>query len=54
MLLDPQVATIANYEYGFYWYFYQARRPGAWSPARRLAVLMRGERGERDMRLLPV
>ena len=22
-VLLPQVATIANYEYGFYWYFYQ-------------------------------
>lgn len=27
-----QVATIANYEYGFYWYFYQVRN--ACKPAR--------------------
>lgn len=43
VLLEPQVATIANYEYGFYWYFYQARRPGAPLPARRPAGLMCGE-----------
>jgi hypothetical protein len=31
-LLAPQVATIANYEYGFYWYFYQVRCLGACPP----------------------